>query len=380
MKNIFFSLILIMLCVGTSAQGIKISELPAGTTPTGSEVMPMVQGGVTKKVTVTQIANAVGSLVGVTGATGATGAAGATGPTGAAGATGSAGATGPTGSAGATGATGPVDTTGFWNIYGNSGTTPGTNFIGTTDNKDLIFKVAGVFSGQIDTGTGNTSLGMRALYSLTSGSANTAFGASALQNVTSGRENVAFGATALQSITTTRRNTAVGLCAGCQLTSGDRNTFLGFNAGQNLTSGGSNVFLGNKSGDQITNADRCVFVGDSARGTTTGLVNAIAIGYNAYVDTSNAMVLGNGVNVGIGINKPTAKLHVVGNFKYVDGNQSNNSILKSDANGVASWATISVLLATLPEYADDAAAATGGVPVGGAYYNTTIHAYTKRES
>lgn len=30
-----------------------------------------------------------------------------------------------------------------WNLSGNSGTTPGTNFIGTTDNKDLVFKTNG---------------------------------------------------------------------------------------------------------------------------------------------------------------------------------------------------------------------------------------------
>lgn len=101
MKNIFFSLILTMLCLGSAGQGVAISALPAGTTPTGTEVLPMVQGGVTKKVSVNQLATAVGSIVGVTGATGATGSAGATGPTGAA------GATGPTGSAGATGPTGP---------------------------------------------------------------------------------------------------------------------------------------------------------------------------------------------------------------------------------------------------------------------------------
>jgi len=30
-----------------------------------------------------------------------------------------------------------------WSLTGNSGTTPGTNFIGTTDNKDLVFKTNG---------------------------------------------------------------------------------------------------------------------------------------------------------------------------------------------------------------------------------------------
>lgn len=32
-----------------------------------------------------------------------------------------------------------------WSLTGNAGTTPGTNFIGTTDNKDLVFKVSNNF-------------------------------------------------------------------------------------------------------------------------------------------------------------------------------------------------------------------------------------------
>lgn len=226
----------------------------------------------------------------------------------------------------------------FWSLTGNAGTTAGTNFIGTTDNKDLIFKVASVFSGWIDTGTGNTALGMRALYSTTSAIANVAYGASALQNLTSGRENTAIGPTSLWALLTGRRNVAVGLNSLGAITAADRNTAVGFNSFINLTSGGSNVAIGNKAGDIITNADRCVFLGDSARGTTTGLINSIAIGYNSYVDTSNAMILGNSsVNVGIGVTKPTAKLHVGGNFRLVDGTQSAGYVLTSDADGNASW-------------------------------------------
>jgi len=90
----------------------KISQLTLATSVTGADLVPVVQGGVTKRA-------AVSSLGGI-GATGPTGAA-ATGPTGATGAastvtgpTGSAGAastvTGPTGAAGSTGpgVTGPT--------------------------------------------------------------------------------------------------------------------------------------------------------------------------------------------------------------------------------------------------------------------------------
>ena len=76
-------------------------------------------------------------LAGGSGTTGATGPTGPTGPTGAAGGT---------GATGITGATGPFlfpsdsITKHAWSLTGNAGTTAGTNFIGTTDSKDLYFK------------------------------------------------------------------------------------------------------------------------------------------------------------------------------------------------------------------------------------------------
>lgn len=42
-------------------------------------------------------------------------------------------------------------------------------------------------------------------------------------------------------------------------------------------------------------------------------------------------------NVGIGTNIPTADLHVEGTFKFIDGNQLNGKVLVSDNNGVATW-------------------------------------------
>jgi len=45
-----------------------------------------------------------------------------------------------------------VTTPSAWNLTGNSGTTPGTNFIGTTDNKNLIFKTNGTEKLKIESG------------------------------------------------------------------------------------------------------------------------------------------------------------------------------------------------------------------------------------
>ncbi|MBI4479389.1 MAG: tail fiber domain-containing protein, partial [Acidobacteria bacterium] len=107
-----------------------------------------------------------------------------------------------------------------------------------------------------------------------------------------GSENSALGEGALYSNTSGNNNTAVGLRAG--------QTTNFFNAN---TTGSSNSFIGYKTGP----------------GTSTQLTNATAIGANAVVGASNALVLGsiNGVNgatsdvnVGIGTTNPVSRLHV----------------------------------------------------------------------
>lgn len=99
----------------------KISQLAIATGVTGADILPIVQGGVTKRALVSSLGG-----IGATGPTGAAGAAGvgSTGPTGTAGSVGATGATGaaglsvtgPTGAQGAsstvTGPTGSVGSTG----------------------------------------------------------------------------------------------------------------------------------------------------------------------------------------------------------------------------------------------------------------------------
>lgn len=85
------------------------------------------------------------------------GAVGPTGPTGAAGIAGAAGAQGPTGPSGADGAQNA------WGLTGNAGTTSGTNFLGTTDSKDMVIKTNGtermrvMSTGNVGIGTSNPS-------------------------------------------------------------------------------------------------------------------------------------------------------------------------------------------------------------------------------
>lgn len=250
---------------------------------------------------------------------------------------------------------------GGWGLTGNAGTVDGTNFIGTTDNIPLNFRVNNQRAGRIDptavastffgyqagnvtTGTENTGFGFRSLLSNTTGNFNAAVGFRALVNNTTGSTNTAVGNSALASNTTASNNTAVGtqalsfntggfnsaLGSGALLsnTTGVNNTGLGYYALVDNTTGSQNSAVGLFAGRTMTagNANTTgslnTFLGyASGPGTPTQLTNATAIGANATVSQSNSLVLGsisgvNGAgastNIGIGISNPSNLLHVAG--------------------------------------------------------------------
>jgi hypothetical protein len=75
----------------------------------------------------------------------------------------------------------------------------------------------------------------------------------------------------------------------------------------------------------------------NAANALTSLTNGSgAAAYFASTGTGPALMTGSG-NVGIGVSMPSAKLHVAGNIKMVDGNQAQGKVLTSDANGTGTW-------------------------------------------
>jgi len=162
------------------------------------------------------------------------------GPAGAQGPQGIQGIAGPTGPAGLTGATGPA---GGWALLGNAGTIDGTNFIGTTDNVALNFRVNNLKAGRIDILLNNTFWGFQAGNSNTNGNFNTANGGGALYSNTSGAGNTATGVRALYSNITGGNNTATGLSALYSNTGGN-NTATGVSALYFNTIGGNNTANG----------------------------------------------------------------------------------------------------------------------------------------
>lgn len=209
-----------------------------------------------------------------------------------------------------------------WTLSGNSGTNPATNFIGTTDNKDLVFKRNSVLAGKVSS---NVSYGINALFTNTSGINNTGIGHESLFSNTSGFNNVGQGLLSLYSNSSGNNNSGLGVRALNSNTTGNLNNAFGAD---------SDVATGNLS-------------------------NATAIGSNALVSSSNSIVLGSisGVNsatatasIAIGSTVPNAVFDVA---------SSNKGIL---IPRVALTSTAQVLPVTNPQ--------GGSLPTSTMVYNT----------
>jgi hypothetical protein len=165
----------------------------------------------------------------------------------------------------------------------------------------FVGREAGNFS---TTGGYNTASGFGALFLNGAGTDNTASGYVALDLNSTGSYNTATGDHALYSNNTGSNNTASGASALYVNLGGSGNTAVGFSAGTDS----HRTFP--------TSGSNSTFVGANANATVDNLTNATAIGYNAQVGESNALVLGNGAKVGIGTPTPQYALDVrgTGNF------------------------------------------------------------------
>ncbi len=131
------------------------------------------------------------------------------------------------------------------------------------------------------------------------------------------------------SNTTGSSNYFFGTNSGAANTSGSGNYFLGDNAGGGNSTGGYSIYIGANAGNGPgVNGDNNLaigfeagranqsgvnntFIGFRADAGASSLNNATAIGNNAKVNRSDALVLGNGVNVGIGTSLPATRLEIV---------------------------------------------------------------------
>lgn len=157
----------------------------------------------------------------------------------------------------------------------------------------------------------NITLFVGPAMSTTSGSsANTFLGYQAGQGTTSGSQNTFVGYQAGSLNTVGSRNTFVGYQIGQINNNGSDNVYMGYNAGGRNRRGNRNIGIGTGAGLQGEEGTNNTLIGSDALAVGVNVVNATAIGANAIVTASNALVLGNNANVGIGTSAPTARLEI----------------------------------------------------------------------
>ena len=199
-----------------------------------------------------------------------------------------------------------------WTTTGNSGTTAGTNFLGTTDAQDLVFKTNNTEYLRL------TTTGLLGLNTSTPGEA-----------FTIGNNNLVFH---------NGGNKAIGF----------ETDYSGGTWNKNTTSN----YQGRIEFDP--NSGRIFF--------TTSATNAISTNTDNHVS-----ILPNG-NVGIGTSAPSTDLEINGQIKITGGSPGAGKVLTSDATGLATWQTpsTSILLTVSYPYGQSAATNTftaGNPPV-----------------
>jgi trimeric autotransporter adhesin len=184
-----------------------------------------------------------------------------------------------------------------WKTTGNSGTNPSTNFIGTTDDVDLVFKRFNLISGQLKNLT--TSFGVSAL-EVNTGLNNVAFGSQSLKSNTTGTNNAAFGQSSLGSNTIGGSNFAIGYNAlGANRTSSN-NVAIGANSlsNQNFLNGGvafdtDNIGIGisalfQNNPTSTLNGIKNLAIGTFALTNNNIGSDNIAFGYNSLLSNESA--------------------------------------------------------------------------------------------
>jgi trimeric autotransporter adhesin len=217
-----------------------------------------------------------------------------------------------------------------------------------TGYQSLLFNTTGIHNTAIayralfsnTTGVENTATGTEALYNTTGGFRNTATGRQALYSNTDGSYNAAHGTYALY-YNTGDLNTANGSWALYYNTTGDGNTASGFqslyyNTGYANTAFGREALYNNSLANFNTACGmKALYTNTSGYGNTAigciadvssgTLVNATAIGYDAKVDASNKVRIGNTYVNSIG--------GQVGWSNFSDGRYKQN--VQEDVPGIA---------------------------------------------
>jgi trimeric autotransporter adhesin len=223
-----------------------------------------------------------------------------------------------------------------WSLNGNS--LSGAEFLGSTNDKDVVFKRFNDRAGHIgftntsfgeltlkstNTGLFNTAFGSNSLNANTSGAGNTALGRSSLSQNTTGGSNVALGVEAMFTNLTGGQNVAVGyqalykskgesnVAVGYQSLynlnfATNLNTSIGYKAGYNQISGNRNLMIGQNTDVNNLNGNDQMNIANTIYGSEMGTINS---------------------KIGIGEKNPLTKLEINGGLTLKVISATNNANL-----------------------------------------------------
>ena len=245
-----------------------------------------------------------------------------------------------------------------------------TDIVIGTSSRTAVGGQYNVFIGHENYTTGtssyNVGIGWRALrLGNTSGGGCVAIGGQALYNLQGGTyDTVAVGVNALYTLSTTSIagkgwNTSVGSQSGFNVTTGEFNTFLGTRAGNNIRLGHHNTIIG-----------------QAAMGIINPLGAAYDVSQNTALGSAALYVCSGNGNLALGFSSGSSI--TTGSYNVILGSNngasiatSSNNIIISDGQGniklTIDSAHIFTLTNGLQDFADDTAAAVGGIPVNGLY-------------
>lgn len=226
-----------------------------------------------------------------------------------------------------------------WSLTGNAGTTAGTNFLGTTDNQDLVFKTNNTESGRTSVYQFSTSFGIGA----TAAYQSTAIGNSAKATAATGVA-IGFG---------TQSKDQFGIAIGggddvsgtnAATASAQGTIAIGYKSNANTQ---YNIALGNNA--QAINASAAIAIGAD---TKIQGWQSTGIGYGATTSQQNTLVLGNtsgsgtATKVGIGTATPANALEIASSSDplKLGGLQTTitpSYLLGVDATGVVKTVSVS---------------------------------------
>ncbi len=149
-----------------------------------------------------------------------------------------------------------------WGLTGNAGTTPGTDFIGTTDMQDFVIKVNNTQVGRITSSDNGNSiyLGLGA--------------GGTVSNAVFIGENAGLG-----TMSATRSN-IIGLNAGYNAWYANDANFIGNEAGKGANNAPLSNFIGKQAGLNAANAAESIFIGDGAGKLATDASYSLFLGNN----------------------------------------------------------------------------------------------------